>query len=322
MGKRSREAVQATLAKHYSTVGITMIDEVSDLELLVASQPDLVFLGMEFIDTNPTLGVDDPDKIWISDYLEAHGIAHTGSGKAARELEVNKHLAKQCILDARLKTSPFFVIPQTSTEVITAPLSFPLFVKPTNRGGGLGIDSQSVVHTIDQLNIKIRSLITEVQSDALVERYLPGREFSVAILRQTHSEMFFVMPIELIAPLDEHDSRLLSRKVKTADAEMALPVTDNVLASALSELALDVFRALGAQDYGRIDIRLDEAGTPHFLEANLIPSLIENYGSFPKACIINKGLDYESMILQIVELGLKQTSEVSREMMLLRGEAR
>ncbi len=71
-------------------------------------------------------------------------------------------------------------------------------------------------------------------------------------------------------------------------------------------LALDIFHTLGASDYGRIDIRLDEFGTPHFLEANLLPSLIAGYGSFPKACLLNNNLDYDSMLLNIVNLALNR----------------
>lgn len=72
----------------------------------------------------------------------------------------------------------------------------------------------------------------------------------------------------------------------------------------MSTLALASFHALGARDYGRIDIRLDSDGVANFLEANLIPSLISGYGSFPKACELNIGLEYEPMIISITELGL------------------
>ena len=85
---------------------------------------------------------------------------------------------------------------------------------------------------------------------------------------------------------------------------MAQPVNDTRLRSEVCQLALDSFSALGGRDYGRIDIRLNRNGEPQFLEANLIPSIIDGYGSFPKACQINLGLDYESMVLQIVRLGL------------------
>ena len=117
------------------------------------------------------------------------------------------------------------------------------------------------------------------------------------------------MPIELIAPLNDKDTRILSGKVKSSNTEQAIAVTDAAVKSVVSELALDVFTALGARDFGRIDIRMDDQGVPHFLEANLIPSLISGYGSFPKACLLNLGLDYEPMIMNIAQLGLARSSD-------------
>jgi D-alanine-D-alanine ligase len=188
--------------------------------------------------------------------------------------------------------------------MINVPLDFPLFIKPTDRGGGLGVDSDSVVHGFDQLRTKVHSITTTFRSDALIEEYLPGREFSVAILKYKNSAGYLAMPIELVAPADKNGSRLLSGQVKSENVEQVLEVTDTIVRSKVITLALAVFDALGARDYGRIDIRLDNNGTPHFLEANLIPSLISGYGSFPKACLLNIGLDYEPMIMTIANLAL------------------
>jgi D-alanine-D-alanine ligase len=223
----------------------------------------------------------------------------------AHELERHKPLAKQRVLMAGLKTPAFYVIGQNQLlDESDLPLVFPLFIKPTNRGGGLGIDSDSVVHNFGQLRAKVGFITTVLQTEALIEEYLPGREFSVAILKNEHSADYTAMPIELIAPADQTGVRLLSSRVKSSNTEQALEVTDAVIKSRVNTLALDVFEALGARDYGRIDIRLDKYGVPHFLEANLIPSLISGYGSFPKACLLNRGLDYEPMILTIAKLGL------------------
>ncbi|MEI9914011.1 MAG: hypothetical protein WDN66_03425 [Candidatus Saccharibacteria bacterium] len=129
---------------------------MADLEALVASSPDLVFLGMKFIPSNPELGLADHNKIWISDVLDTYEIPYTGSTKMAHELEYNKPQAKQRVLDANLKTSAFCVIEQNqSLDIRDLSLDFPLFIKPTNRGGGLGIDSDSVVHSYEQLDSKL-----------------------------------------------------------------------------------------------------------------------------------------------------------------------
>jgi D-alanine-D-alanine ligase len=260
---------------------------------------------MEFVPVNASLGLQDPNKIWLTDYFDTHEIIYTGSSRAAYELQRDKPLAKQRILDAGLSTAPFCVIKQNQLPARhDIPLAFPLFVKPTSRGGGLGVDSDSVVYDFGQLLSKVQSITTRLQSDSLVEEYLPGREFSVAILKEECSTKLSAMPIELIAPPDKQAVRILSGRVKSSNTEQALRITDEGIKSKMATLGLDIFYALGGRDFGRIDIRLDKYGTPQFLEANLIPSLISGYGSFPKACILNMNLGYESMIMRIVRLGL------------------
>jgi D-alanine-D-alanine ligase len=310
MSIKSSDAILAVLSKHYTRVGVTTVNNLSDLEALVADKPDLVFLGMKFIPKNHALGLQDPDKIWIAKYLDEHGIAYTGSNQTAHRLELNKPLAKQRVLDVGLNTSPFYVAKQNQpTAEDNMPLSFPLFIKPTSRGGGEGIDSDSVVSNFAEMESKILSIAAELQSDSLVEEYLPGREFSVAILKEERSEAFLVMPIEKIAALDRYGQRVFSQQIKSTDSVRDLLVTDKVIKSRVATLAINAFHALGARDYGRIDIRLDKNGTPQFLEANLIPSIIGGYGSFPKSCVLNMNLGYEPMILHIVRLGVARNPE-------------
>jgi D-alanine-D-alanine ligase len=310
MSEESCTSILAVLSKHYTNVGVTIVNNLADLDALVANCPDLVFLGMEFIPSRFELGLADPNKIWLSDVFDSRGISYTGSAQMAHELERNKPLAKQRVMEAGLKTSGYYVVEQNQPlNRDDVRLDFPLFIKPASRGGGLGIDSDSVVHNFEQLRIKAYSLITKFRSDVLIEEYLPGREFSVAVLKDEYSTGFYTMPIELVAPPDKNGSRLLSGRVKSSNTEQALEITDTIVKSKVTALALAVFQALGARDYGRIDIRMDTNGTPHFLEANLIPSLISGYGSFPKACVLNIGLQYEQMILQIARLGLARNKK-------------
>jgi D-alanine-D-alanine ligase len=314
----SAESIFEVLTKHYTYVRITIVNNLADLEKLAIRQPDLVFLGVKFVHDELPSGSGRPIRVWVTKFLDKHAIAYTGSGQKAHKLELDKALAKQCVHDAGLNTSPFLVMKRSQQQVDAANMpDFPLFIKPVDRGGGAGIDSSSVVHNYDQLHSKVRAIAEELDSDSLIERYLPGREFSVAILKDEFSEGLSAMPIELIAPVDEHGARILTMEVKSSDTESFVGITDKMLFSKISTLALNVFRVIGGQDYGRIDVRLDENGLPHFLEANLIPSLIRDYGNFPKACLLNQNLDYESMILNIVNLALARSltrSEMVPEM--------
>lgn len=307
MSQESRNAILGVLKRHYADVAVTLINDLSDLEALAARRPDLVFLGMDFLPLDTKLHLNDPNKVWLAEFLDDRDIAYTGSRRSAHELEHNKHRAKQAVHDAGLMTSPFIVTNHHESQSLHHNITYPVFVKPTNRGGGSGIDGDSYATTLSQLNNKVASISRIFQSDSLVEEYLSGREFSVAILKNDQTGKFAVMPIELVAVSDRNGVKMLSKHVKNSNTEVVLEVIDPILKNAVNKLAISAFKALGARDYGRIDIRLDVSGTPHFLEANLIPSLISGYGSFPKACLLNIGLSYEDMILQITRLGLRRS---------------
>ena len=305
LSQESSDAIFKVLSDHFTCVKSCAVDNLIDLESLVSRKPDLVFLGLEFIPIFLGAGNQNANRIWVTKYLEDNGITSTGSSQNALQLQRNKALAKQCVIDANLMTSPFCIIKQgQKPNKDYMPLTYPLFIKPLDRGGGLGIDSNSVAYNFEQLVSKVRSIASTFQSDSIIEEYLPGREFSVAILKDENAESYSVMPIELIAPKDKYGIRILSDKVKNANVEQAVEVIEGDIKRRVTALALNVFNALGARDYGRIDIRLDKNDNPHFLEANLIPSLISGYGSFPKACLLNAGISHESMIVNIAKLGL------------------
>jgi D-alanine-D-alanine ligase len=310
MSLKSSNALYTLLSRHYETVGVTTVNTAQDLEGLVSMQPNLVFIGLKYLP-----GIRPKSKVWVSSYLTQHGIAHTGSPWQAIEFEQNKSLAKARMLELGVSTSPYTVIKNGEQYVAQSDLSlFPLFVKPVSLGAGQGVDDKSIVHNQTQLDSKLASLSVDFQSDALVEKYLAGREFSVAILRDEHTDEIIGMPLELLPGADVNGDRMLSYRLKSGALETPVgSVDDPILKSKLIKLAKQAFVALGARDYGRVDIRLDAAGVPHFLEANLIPCIIEGSGNFPKACLMNRNMDYSSMILHIVRLGLQRSNTTSQD---------
>lgn len=307
MGTPSASAIVESLGQHYTHVVLTHINTEADLAALVARKPDLVFLGMNYI-------LDDTElhaKIWLSDVLQKDGIRFTGSGKFASRLGLNKHLAKQRMIENGLQTSPYQIIPIEDEEIVTeGKLTFPLFVKPTNKGGGQGIDHHSVVHTTEELQAKVASIHDTHLTDALVEEFLVGREFSVAIIEDELTGSLVAMPLELVAKKDINGERILGSALKLTNTTTILEVSDPTERTRLTAFAIDAFKALGAHDYGRIDIRCDKYGVLHFLEANLIPSLIDGYGSFPIAYALNLGLDYDTMLTHIVRLALNREQRI------------
>lgn len=298
----SCDALEKLLSLHFKKVSVIIVNEQSDLVNILQVNPDVVFIGMSSVPTNFDSGSNVVHITWITQYLAENNILYTGSDSYAHNLEKNKALAKSRVLSAGLDTSKFFVVNQiTPLREKDISLNYPMFIKPVDRGGGLGIDSKSIVHNFSQLVDKVNEISSNFNSDSLVEEYLDGREFSVAILRYENTDSYQAMPLELVAPKNENGFRILSELVKSNDTETFNTVTNGELKINLSSIAIKMFLALGASDYGRIDIRLDKKGVPQFLEANLIPSLLEGYGNFPKACLLNN-LDFETIILRIVKL--------------------
>ncbi len=309
MARDAQASMLAVLRKRYARVGVTVVDDMDGLERLATKKPDLVVLGMKLVLLEPTKGYDDSAKVWLSDYLEKHDIAYTGSDTVALSLEFDKPEAKQAVMNAGLESSAYF-ISTIKHPAFHHNLRYPLFVKPTNRGDSKGIDEMSVVHTQTELEHKIMAIHTECNSDVLVEEYLSGKEFSVAVIRRPASNELLAMPVEISTPADAKGNSFLSEAVKDADSEEVLAVSDAGLKQRLNALAVGVFETLGSRDYGRIDMRLDSAGTPHFIEANLMPGL-SDHGYLTRCFALNESIPYEDMILSIVNLALPRAHPAS-----------
>lgn len=304
MSLASRMEIKRVLEKQYTDVRITDICDTTALDELIARQPDLVFLGMKFL-------LDDSGSpVWLSQHLSAAGIAYTGSGKTASALEHNKHLAKQKVSEQGIATAASLLIKQGESykeEDVT--IGYPVFIKPVDGGGGSGINEYSLSHNFSELKLQVAWLMDNYRTDVLLENYLAGREFSVGILQEPYSALVHALPLEIVAPLNQTGSRFLSSRIKRADEEQSLEIIDQGLKSSLSSFALRAFKALGGRGYGRIDIRMNSDGKPHFLEANLLPSLLNNYGNLPKASLMNIGLTHDELILQIAMLGMTNNAQ-------------
>jgi len=288
-----------TLSKFYTNVNITIIHTMVDLEQLVKRQPDLVISGIKY------LGFDEDavkrtatSKLWFSEYLDKHNIAYTGSTKESIELEFDKSKAKEKIKSCGLNTANFFITEPNEYTEKNIPLSYPLFVKPLFEGDSRGIDSNSLVHNYLELGKKVKSIFDQHKTASIVEKYLSGKEYTVAIMQSFEDDTYQIYPIELQAQENAKGDRILGFDDKVADMELALKIEDKHIKDIVSRLAIDSFRALGARGYGRIDIKMNEKGIPYFLEANLIPGL--GFGYFYRCYHINIGLHHDQMLLDIV----------------------
>jgi D-alanine-D-alanine ligase len=284
------------LSKRYENVIITEINCKKDLKKLVARKPDLVFSGVKYFFFNNR-------KIWLNDYLEIFDISYIASSKVALDNESNKNRAKKLIQKAKIKTADFFITnPGEYLNETLIPIKFPLFIKPVTGGDSRGIDKNSIVLNFESFVAKVLDIKVEQNSPSLVETYLSGREYSVGIFEDSIDGSLRAMPIEIIIKKNSDGHCILDFDVKKNDEEKVIPVTDIKIFNKLSKLAKDSFKALGGKSLGRIDIKMNHLGVPHFIEANLMPGLRKGY--FYRSCVLNLGMSYEDMIFSIANTGL------------------
>ena len=288
--------ILAILSKRYANVSITKINNKFDLDKLLIRKPDLVFSGVKYFNFNNK-------KVWLNDCLDTHGIPYIASSRVALLNESDKNLAKKLVLKAKIKSADFFITnPEDHQNESSMPISFPLFVKPITGGDSRGVDSSSIVFDFLSFKKKVLEIKTQHNLASLVETYLPGKEYSVGIFEDSIDGTLRAMPIEIIVKANAEGHCILDFDVKKNDEESVIPVSDVVVFDKLSKLAKNSFKALGGKSLGRIDIKMDHLGVPHFIEANLMPGLRKGY--FYRSCVLNLDMSYEEMIFSIANTGL------------------
>ena len=112
---------------------------------------------------------------------------------------------------ARCTRSPFQTFYSVNAK-LDSDLSFPLFVKPVREGSAVGITDKSLVHNEEELREQVAYILENFNQPALVEGYLPGREFSVGVLGTKNPEILPIM--EIIIPEEYGNSQTVDVKAK------------------------------------------------------------------------------------------------------------
>ena len=288
--------IQRILSKRYKHVLITEINSMDDLEQLARRKPDLVFSGVKYFCFNNK-------KIWLNDYLEIFLIPYIASSKAALDNESDKNRAKNIMQQNNIRTADYFITnPGEYIKESSIPIKFPLFIKPITGGDSRGVDKNSLVFNFEEFTAKVLDIKLNLNTSSLVETYLAGKEYSVGIFEDSIDGSLRAMPIEIIVKKNIDGYCILDFDVKKNDEEEVVLVSDKKIFKKLTEIAKNSFVALGGKSLGRIDIKMDHLGEPHFIEANLMPGLRKGY--FYRSCVLNLDMSYDDMIFSIANTGL------------------
>jgi D-alanine-D-alanine ligase len=279
-------------------------DRLNELrEIIQRWQPHVVFNLLDEFS-----GIVSYDHYVVA-YLELMRQPYTGCNPRGMMLSRDKVLTKQVLAWHRIATPDFRLFPAGKHFREPRRLQFPLFVKSAIEDASIGISQASLVDDMKSLRERVDFIHNHVQTDALVEEYVEGRELYVGLLGNTRLTTLPVWEMDF-GTLTKAQARIATRKVKwdpkyqqkhgiaTGHAQDLSPEQE----AQISRLARRVYRALHMSGFARMDFRMREDGRVYLLEANANPDVA--YGEDFAASASVTGIDYPSLIARIVNLGI------------------
>lgn len=220
------------------------------------------------------------------------GIPCTGSGILASALAMDKVASKRIFESAGVRTPPWQVLGRDQDpEVALAHWDLPLVVKPGDEGSSVGV---TIVRERAQLAAAV-ALARSCHGPTLIERYIPGAEICVGVLADA-----VLGSLEIRPRVEFYD---YAAKYQRDDTEYLIPPrVAPEIAAACEDAGLRAYQALGCSGYGRVDVRVDETGTPHVLEVNTLPGMT-SHSLLPKIAA-HVGISYAALCERILSLAL------------------
>ena len=267
----------------------------------------------------------------VPSILEMMRIPYTGSKVLTLALALDKPMTKRVISFHNLPTPDFQTFERVD-EPLSPEMKFPLFVKPSREGTGMGVSRKSIVYNHDEMGEQIEVIIDKYKQPVLVERYIEGREVTVGFVgnlvgpvaqrlpdnehaRRIQEGLHFLPPMEVdLSPFSDSDTVYSNRlKVDLADKLNYLcpaPITDEQK-DELNWLSAAVFRIIGAVDVSRVDFRLDmhDDYKPYILEINPLPGLSPIISDLVIEAA-GEGIGHTELVNMILETALKRYSMI------------
>jgi D-alanine-D-alanine ligase len=228
---------------------------------------------------------------------------------------LDKARAKEILSFHGIRTAGFTVI-ESMDSFEEARVRFPAIVKPLHEGSSKGVFDSCVVRSTAELEREVRTVLEAYAQPALVEEFLPGREFTVAVMG--NGKDLRVLPIVEIsfAALPPGSNPIYSYEAKWVwdSSENPLQVfscpaeVGESLREEIERMCSATYSVLRCRDWARIDMRLDAAGRPFVLEVNPLPGILprpEDNSCFPKAARA-AGLSYNQLINTVLDIALER----------------
>lgn len=288
---------------------VTMIEANENaFENFKSTRPDIVFNVAEC--KNGT-----SREAQIPAMLDMLQIPYTGSDPLTLTTCLDKARTKEILSYHNIPTAKFLLV-ESIADLAFFNLDFPVMIKPVAEGSSKGIFNSSLVKNIDELTEQLETNLETYRQPFLVEEFLPGREFTVAILgNNSDTEILPIVEINLhelpkeLAKIYSYEAKWIADTRENPLNIFSCPAdVDKILYAKIEDTALKTYKALRCKDWSRIDIRLDSDGEPNIIEVNPLPGILpdpKDNSCFPKAARVH-GLSYEEMINKVLLTAAKR----------------
>jgi D-alanine-D-alanine ligase len=247
--------------------------------------------------------------------LDMLQIPYTGSDPLTLTTCLDKARAKEVLSYHNIPTAKFLLI-ESIEDIANFSLKFPVMIKPVAEGSSKGIFNSSLVKNINELTDRLSTNLEIYNQPFLVEEYLPGREFTVALIgNNSDTEVLPIVEINLhelpkeLAPIYSYEAKWIADTRENPLNIFSCPANiDKTLYEKIEDIALRTYKVLRCKDWSRVDVRLDAAGEPNIIEVNPLPGILpdpKDNSCFPKAARVH-GLSYEEMINKVLLIAAKR----------------
>ncbi|MBM3533821.1 MAG: D-alanine--D-alanine ligase [Alphaproteobacteria bacterium] len=230
--------------------------------------------------------------------LDAYAIPYTFSDTLVMALTLHKGLTKHVVRAHGIPTADFVVV-ATPEEAERVALPFPLFVKPVAEGTGRGIGGKSRVESTADLIEGCRDIIATYKQPAIVETFLPGREFTVGLVGEgAETRSIGALEVGFLGTAESTIYGLVNKE--ECETRVTYTLVKDETARAAEEVAVRAWQVLSCRDAGRIDLRCDALGRPSFIEVNPLAGLNPLHSDLP-ILATQAGIPYQTLIDMIVQ---------------------
>ncbi len=290
---------------------VIRLEAIADFPTKLAkARPDFVF--------NIAEGLYGPNREGhVPAICEFLGVPYSASDPMTLSLALHKSRAKEMLQLRGVPTAPF-LLARTVADARNCTLPFPLFAKPAFEGSGKGVSVKSLCATRKELVRQVDYLLSTYREPVLVETYLPGAEFTVAIMGNGKEArclpivgMRFDELPEGAPPIYGYEAKWIwdrpDEPLEMFECPARVPAR---LATQIRAAALGAYGALECRDWCRVDIRCDAEGTPNVVELNPLPGILpdpRDNSCFPKAARA-AGMSYDELIRSVADIAWRRIS--------------